>query len=187
MASSFRLIAIGTCLTGCLPSFDGLTGGANVVVDSSVGPATPDATVESSAPDAKVESSATDAGLDDGSVDSTVSCVIDQDAMTSQNCGRCGRDCELGKCVAGDCAPYTFVSDRLPAQLVLDSAYLYWTNRGNSGSVYRISRSGEMVDPSSLPVRKPTRPDSRSPPTRSTGSTRGLRIKVGKLRDPTDS
>jgi len=160
VGSSFRLIAIGTCLTGCFPSFDGLTGAER---DSAVGPVTADAKLETAATETglDVESAATEAGIDDGSVESTVSCVIDQDAMASKNCGRCGRDCELGKCVDGDCTPYTFVSDQLPAQLALDNAYLYWTNRGNSGSVYRISRSGNggaklvagaQVNPSGITV-----------------------------------
>jgi hypothetical protein len=136
-ASRFRIVAVAACLTSCFPSFDGLTGGGD---GAAGGSGALDAALEARPTEAGPPA---EAGPDDGSGDAVEeSCVIDQDAMTSKNCGRCGRDCELGECVSGDCTPYQFVSDQQPVQLALDGAYLYWTDGGDSGSVYRISRSG---------------------------------------------
>ena len=134
-ARSIRLIAVAVCLTGCFPSFDGLTGGGATVDGQQ-----PDSTAP---PDTGLEAGPIVAPPGDASGDADgASCVIEQDAMTSKNCGRCGRDCELGACVDGQCTPYVFVSDQQPIQLALDGAYLYWTNGAQAGSVYRIPHSG---------------------------------------------
>jgi len=127
------LITAAVCVTSCFPSFDGLTGGAGTG-----GTGSPPST----APDATLESGPTEAGPADGPRDAiSEPCAIDHDATTSKNCGKCGRDCEFGECVNGDCTPYNFVSDQAPVELALDGAYLYWTNAGEAGSVYTTSRA----------------------------------------------
>jgi hypothetical protein len=141
-SSSYFWLAIALgCVGGCFPSFEGLSGGPPGSAEASADAvSSQDATPESgsSTLDAAVEASR-DAPLDAPDM----SCVIDQnaDAGSGKNCGRCGRDCELGQCVDGDCTPYVFASGHQPVQLAIDNGFLYWTNSGNNGSIYRISRS----------------------------------------------
>jgi hypothetical protein len=135
-ATSSWLVALAVCVGGCFPSFDGLSGGAS-------GAGGEGGLGEAGGPgDAAIDGS-TEAGANDasGTNDAPTCTTVDMNATMSKNCGRCGRDCEYGQCVDGDCMPYVLVSDQQPVQLALDHAFLYWTNAGNNGSVYRISRT----------------------------------------------
>jgi hypothetical protein len=136
VTASRLFITLCAFAVGCFPSFDGLTGGGSggaMVQDASV-------ITDGSVQDVAVT---IDGALDAQAADEAEpTCIVDTDAMSSKNCGTCGRDCELGQCVDGDCTPYPFVSDQQPVQLAIDGSYLYFTNGTDPGSIYRIQRSG---------------------------------------------
>jgi hypothetical protein len=136
--ASLRFLApLFALAAGCFPSFDGLTGGgAGVAPVKDAAVTMQDAVSMESA--VTMDGAVTmDAAGETGPI-----CVVDTDAASSKNCGQCGRDCELGQCVGGDCTPYPFVSDQQPVELAIDHAYVYFTNGTDPGSIYRIARSG---------------------------------------------
>jgi hypothetical protein len=141
---AFSALAAVIGLTGCIPSLDGLTGGiagAGGAIETSdaSGDGTGGPSLDGG--DTTLDGGSSTPG--DGAADADGGgCIVDFNADKSQNCGVCGRDCELGKCVDGACMPYTFVSDQAPVQLAIDHASVYWTNAGAAGSVYSIARSG---------------------------------------------
>ena len=80
-------------------------------------------------------------GLDTGSGDAT--CAAD--LMTDpRNCGRCGRDCLSGTCVAGACQSFVLASSLvMPSVIAIGPSHVYWAEgTNNSHEILSCPRSG---------------------------------------------
>jgi hypothetical protein len=102
-----------------------------------------------------------DAGLDDASGDAAPVTCTDEEKKTPKHCGRCGRDCGGGECVAGECQAYVLESNLVGAWYVaVDADYVYWTTRidtsygvAGNGDLHRRKKTGADT-PVSLAVDK---------------------------------
>jgi hypothetical protein len=77
----------------------------------------------------------------------SVGCEVNAQS-DENNCGRCGKKCDGGACIAGACQPFTLAANQSnPGQLVFDGAWVYWTNYGSSGggSVSKVRLDGPPV------------------------------------------
>jgi hypothetical protein len=57
----------------------------------------------------------------------------ESDLTTAKTCGACGRDCEGGACVGGQCQPFELIAWLgSPIDLVADATYLHFTEAGTT-------------------------------------------------------
>lgn len=130
---AFSFVAV---LTGCA----GLIGVPDLEIDEGGG-----GQLDGAASDGSVDPSKDGSapGTDGG--DASTTCDPSQLATDAKNCGRCGHDCLGGACNAGKCAS-VLVQGGLsnPDDLVVDSANVYVTARGN-GTVLRIPKDGSAA------------------------------------------
>jgi hypothetical protein len=87
--------------------------------------------------DTSIDTTIRDGASDAGDLDAA---TCEASLIDPQNCGRCGHDCLGGACDAGECMPWTVVSE--PAtDVVSDNVFVYWTLAA-TGRVARCSRLG---------------------------------------------
>ncbi len=77
-----------------------------------------------------------------------VGCEVSTQA-DENNCGRCGKKCDGGACVAGVCQPFALATNQpFPGQIIFADGNVYWTNFGSAtapGNVAKVRLDGPPV------------------------------------------
>ena len=155
----------------CFPSFAGLSGGEpeeggtrDAAYERGDAPSEDDgeASLETG-PETDADTNgddaqgAVDADRDDGAPDALPVCESGVSSRNSTVCSPCGRDCEKGECIAGECQPFVVIAQTngQPTQLAVNETHIYWTTLGtpasdatsalNEGKVMRAARDGSAI------------------------------------------
>ncbi len=72
-------------------------------------------------------------------------------ASDSKNCGKCGRDCLGGACIAGKCSPIVVAASQFNCFAVaVDATHVYWTNESGTAGLQRLEHSKSGQPPTVL-------------------------------------